>query len=130
MSAYMVDDVTVDRILGGALEHAPELIGRIPGDNFVQQGQALLRMNAEALRQRYGDDDRGAVLGAVQAEQYQGLVRIGVDAAQWCKSMHCFLYQCGEGAVPDSQLYQDLNAAAERYRFLVDAAEYKDAEWA
>ena len=47
------------------------------------------------------------------------------------KAIHCLLYQCCEGNVPNSPLYDELNHAAGElaHRIVQDLPEYDKASW-
>jgi hypothetical protein len=47
------------------------------------------------------------------------------------KAIHCLLYQCSEGKVPTSRLYDELNHAAGELaqRIVQDLPEYDKASW-
>jgi len=100
---------------------AHEIIHRNRGDLLVgEQGDrygrerladAMLAMNLDAFRQRYG----------IRALLAQDLDYIDLDTRNWkplvafsevqfFKSLQCFLYQCCEGDVDEKPLYKTLDA--------------------
>lgn len=136
MSAYMVDDITIDRILSGIPQYAPPLadtLGLCP-ETADAVGCALLLMNRSSVEQHDAADDTEAASAArkrntAQAVNYRYTCRIGVSLEQWVKSLRCYLYQCGEGDVPTTMPYQQLEAAAQAYEHVLDTETYEEAEW-
>lgn len=116
MSAYVVDDVTINRILSYALEPGPaERAGlhRWLGARLAPLGLALVNtadaahlgtllraLNVEAVTQRYGEDLDGMI-----PERPFAFEMVPVSAVQAYKSLCCWLYQCAEGNVPAGGLY-------------------------
>jgi len=146
MSAYIVDNVTIDKILAFLSEcHAcnrgeirTEDIWRIAvdggcdfckGDEGLSQfGQELLRMNTEAVNWRYDDD------ATVREYTYTPReVDITVESAVAAfKTIGCLSYQCMEGPVPETNpLYKVLtelkNAIATAVMYAMP--EYARAPW-
>jgi len=93
---------------------------------------AMLAMNIDAFRQRYG----------MRALLAQDLDYIDLDTRNWkpvtafsevqfFKSLQCFLYQCCEGDVDEKPLYKALDAIRELLAPSIneDSAEYDAAEW-
>ncbi len=134
MSSFMVDSRTVDRVLsflywkkrddpwctellrraGHGLESTKDLNGL---------GMAMLRLNREAVNQRYGED-----------EKVKGRYRFSdtlIEQFQALKSLNCLLYQCSEGTVPDNPLFKALSSIADRMAqgIVSDLPEYQRAEW-
>ena len=121
---------------------AHEIIHRNQGYLLVgEQGEAygrerladaMLAMNIDAFRQRYG----------IRALLAQDLDCIDLDARNWkpliafsevqfFKSLQCFLYQCCEGDVDEKPLYKTLSAIRGLLAPFInqDSAEYEAAEW-
>jgi hypothetical protein len=72
---------------------------------------AMLAMNLDAFRQRYGTKtmlEDVAECVDLDARHRRPLDRLG--KVQFFKSLQCFLYQCGEGNVPDRPLFKALQA--------------------
>lgn len=131
MSAYVVEDRTIDRILTYLTmdaEAVPSLLPRVaaaagarPGDASAI-GRALLAMNVRAVNARYSEH------AAAPAYTWTPAM---ADDAQYAKSLDCYMYQCSEGDVPDEPLY----AAMEHVRRFLGAdlvrrlPDYEEAEW-
>lgn len=134
MSCFIVPTDTIDRIIstielqGGWARYAVKLPTAFLYD-WNALGRAMLVLNADAYRQRYGDrvandnpDERGPY---VWEGRYVTLV-------EGYKSLRCLLYQCTEGMVPDAPLYEALSAYADALAVtLVERMPaYQAADWA
>ncbi len=130
MSAYVVESETIHKIISGIVERGNEVIAgyRVEKDwdsrtRLSEFGQAMLRMNESAVGQRYHEH--------VEPTPYQFQRRAVLSHVQTFKALRCFLYQCGEGDVPQTDLYRALweylgNLAIE----LVSASDsYRSAHW-
>jgi hypothetical protein len=88
-------------------------------------GRKLFLMNRKALSARYG---RGEHLGLPEFvfEKWADATPV-----EQFKAMCCLLYQCCEGKVPNSRLYDELNHAAGELaqRIVQDLPEYDMAPW-
>jgi hypothetical protein len=105
-----------------ALLAAPTHAQREAGSKI---GQRLFLMNRRALRARYvcsGDNPLP-----------QFVLKKWADATpvEQFKAIHCLLYQCSEGTVPNSPLYEELNRSAGELaqRIVQDLADYDKASW-
>jgi hypothetical protein len=88
-------------------------------------GKKLFLLNRRALRARYGCGEP-LRLPEFVFERWADATPI----AQF-KAMHCLIYQCGEGKVPNSRLYDELNRAADELAQAIvqDLPEYQKASW-
>jgi hypothetical protein len=88
-------------------------------------GRKLFRMNRRALGARYERGDR------VPLPQFIFAKWADATPAEQFKAMCCLLYQCCEGEVPNSQLYDELNRSAGELaqRIVQDLPEYEKASW-
>ena len=111
MSAFIVDDTTINRILtylyctpvGYESSYAHDYFkaAGVPLDsekNLVALGNALAAMNRTAVNQRYSEQEQVAVFALKLNEK--------ASDVQVLKSLQCFLYQCSEGKVPKTKLYK------------------------
>lgn len=98
--------------------------------SWEELADAMTVMNVEALRQRYGESSPEFF--------WESLECVDLDAAprplrpvQFCKSLQCFLYQCAEGDVPDSDLYKALEAYERDVprRIIMHMPAYAKARW-
>lgn len=108
MSAYIVDDETINRIVSflATDRDAKYQIDRLAIDLSTQKAQSifgrkLFRMNCAAVQHRYHQDkpDR---------DNYWFQYELCPNRMQVYKSIQCFLYQCSEGNVPDSELFKKM----------------------
>src|SRR5689334_22210969 len=88
-------------------------------------GRKLFLLNRRALRARYGCGDHLGVPEFV-FERWADATPV-----QQFKAMSCVLYQCHEGKVHESRLYDELNHAAGELaqRIVQDLPEYDKASW-
>ena len=105
-----------------ALLAAPTDAQKEAGTNI---GRKLFLMNRRALRARYGCGDHLCVPEFV-FERWAD-----ATPGQQFKAMSCLLYQCHEGKVHESRLYDELNRAAGELaqRIVQDLPEYDKASW-
>jgi len=123
MSAFMVRDKTINRIIGWlnnsdnrwdlhAILKAAEICNQdnaslpCPSDWHERLGASMFQMNADAVNARYG---------ARQAEEFRPLDyqfhwELPAHDAQVVKHLGCWLYQCSEGDIPERELYRAFDA--------------------
>jgi hypothetical protein len=118
MSAFVVGDVTINRVLSwlffetqssngltyGAVERALRGVGHEASHILKLQilGEAMFALNVRAVRERYGDADESGMVP--RTYQFQLMTPTGPIVP--LKSLRCWHYQCAEGAVPEDPLYQ------------------------
>jgi hypothetical protein len=86
----------------------------------------LLMLNREAIIQRYGK------LSDAEEQAVNDFEYISRNRFQTLKSIHCFLYQCSEGDIPEtSELYKLLRELEHRlmHEIIDDMKEYQNAKW-
>ena len=88
-------------------------------------GRKLFLMNRRALRSRYGCG------GDIRLAEFVFERWADATPVEQFKAIHCVLYQCCEGKVSDSRLYDELNHAAGELaqRIVQDLPEYEKAPW-
>ncbi len=128
MSAYLCDDKHISQIAdflcyhNGVFHpsywrsgHTPEVIA-----------QRLYEMNCAALGARYGDRyETGSKVQYVSSTLH-------VPLGQTLKSLECFRYQCSEGEVPKTELYEMLTRAIDALMGEILQAccpEYRNGKW-
>ena len=106
----------------GALLATPTDAQKEAGTNI---GKKLFILNRRALRARYGCGDHLGVPEFV-FERWADATPV-----QQFKAMSCLLYQCHEGKVRESRLYDELNRGAGELaqRIVQDLPEYDKASW-
>ena len=88
-------------------------------------GRKLFLMNRRALRARYGCSDH------LRVPEFVFEKWADATPVEQFKAMSCLLYQCHEGKVHETQLYDELNHAAGELaqRIVQDLPEYDKASW-
>ena len=106
----------------GALLAAPTDAQKEAGTNI---GKKLFLLNRRALRARYGCGDH------LRLPEFVFERWADATPVQQFKAMSCLLYQCHEGEVHESRLYDELNRAAGELaqRIVQDLPEYDKASW-
>jgi len=127
MSAYLVDKITIDRII--SLLSMEKFKEEIDIEKFVPKedienlfGTMLWKMNVETLEQKYGD--------TIKLEPYR-FQKVHVSPIQGLKSIQCFLYQCNEGDVSKKVLFKQLDETSKEIAYEIDSdmPSYDKAEW-
>lgn len=90
---------------------------------------AMLALNAQAHRARYGGRLAEDVPDDLDAYVWKGRY---VPLSVGYKALRCWLYQCGEGSVPDDPLYVAFASYADALAVtLVERMpDYQAADWA
>jgi hypothetical protein len=138
MSAFMINSNVMTKVLTAILLNLDQFNGEstcrvalLASPTDVQKeagtriGRKLFLMNRRALRARYGC---GEHLGLPEFvfEKWADATPV-----QQFKAIHCLLYQCDEGKVHETRLYDELNRAAGELaqRIVQDLPEYDQASW-
>ena len=113
MSAYVVEDQTINRIVlfiralqfnnQGPLCMLKSPFPSIKDNGLKALGQQLFDMNEDAIMSRYGEKTQESY--TFRSVDYS-------DPWQVLKSLDCYLYQCSEGDIPETNLFKML----ERFR--------------
>jgi hypothetical protein len=140
MSSYIVHDETINRVVSflytKTLADAHYWPFRPLGDagysvDTKEDRQALAKkmfaLNVAATRGRYPDnfDEMWSVI----LFDYAPVPPVGI--IQTLKSLECWLYQCAEGDIPQSDLYQLFESVANRLRceIIHEMPKWKAAHW-
>lgn len=128
MSAFLVEDKTINRVVSYLWEHRKRLdlteVGGLDKPSDRQKlAEAMYELNQQALVARYGkrDDIPAPVFSETTAAPIQVY-----------KSLRCWLYQCSEGTIPEESLFF---AAMEKIggqiaeRIVMSSREYDLAGW-
>jgi hypothetical protein len=144
MSAFLVRSKTIDRILTGLTKlldepgffreeflQALQFVDKTTHEKLLAEsdwqtalGRLMLDLNQEPLGARYGDTVKKLTYTYTPqpVTQMQGL-----------KSMHCWLYQCHEGDIPEkSGLYKLFRQVVGRHwmgKIVTNLPEYDSCEW-
>lgn len=118
MSAFMVSTDCMNRVVTTIMNRYWRAHSRVrtfgcvdlaADDAGEQLGAALYGLNRDALVQRYPDTHGGD--GYSDVPEYRFEFSQAGEVARY-KALRCLLYQCSEGDVPESVLYQELEALA------------------
>ena len=138
MSAFVVKNSTLCNIVNGLVRSLDERIhtpfyglarvsGLVPSTDEEQMKLllALHKMNVEAVCQRYGSDESKDYPAPTE------LNRKTPTPIQLLKSLHCYLYQCSEGNIPEQPLFKSLENMSDRLAQSIATAlpEYDAEEW-
>ena len=141
MSAFVVEDETINRVVAYLLNLAwgrddgwiPDLTCRAgfdlsDPDNAERLAQAMFDLNVAAVDARYGEGEAAQFRPLDFA--YQPVTPPSLIGAY--KALQCWAYQCSEGDVPDSPLYQTMDAIRDTMarRYIEAAPAYEAAPWA
>lgn len=113
MSAFVVEDKTINRIvtflaMDRDVDWMRRDIVRKLGFSIADQagkeklGKLMFELNVNAVNQRYGPDEAASF----RLLDYKFRTELYGNSIQVFKSLECWLYQCSEGNVPESELYQ------------------------
>ena len=140
MSAFVVQDETINQVVRFLWLHRDDrgtneplfLVKQAGYDVSTREGRerlasAMFALNVEAVNQRYGPD---------QAQRFRPLDfhytdGIHTTPVATLKLLGCWFYQCSEGNVPETELYE-LMYQVERaiaYQIVTRSAEYDKAPW-
>jgi hypothetical protein len=139
MSAFMVEDETINRIVTWlrrevsnsrfAIDPVARKYGiDLGSSNWDEKlAKAMFQLNCDGVNQRYGEGE---------AERFRPLdfrykPEFCHSLVQVIKSLQCWMYQCCEGDVPRTKLYQFFEEV-ERHlalQIVMDLREYQTAKW-
>jgi len=107
-----------------------------------QLGRDLYELNRQAVQCRYPQDAPDEVPGAVIPDGWKwrvtsvlhnghGIPEDRATACDWLKALHCLSYQCSEGDVPESPLYQQIDRRIRQIEahLACSLPEYDAAPW-
>lgn len=119
MSAYIVDDSTINRILAYLLHNEGWVARKLVSDHSTDAslpglGQAMRDLNVAAVSARYPDDALDELPGPCPLLPYAFEEELPPTAIETYKALSCLLYQCSEGYVPETPLYKALEALQAR----------------
>jgi len=139
MSAFMVKDQTINRIVTwlksevATSHYTLDQLARKYDVNLTSEkwdeklAHAMFLLNCDGVNARYGEGE---------AEKFRLLnftyqPEIYFSKVQVLKSLQCWLYQCCEGDVPKTKLYQFFEEV-EKYlavQIVMDLPAYQKASW-
>jgi hypothetical protein len=139
MSAFMVEDETINRIVTwlrrevSTSRFAIDRLARkyridLVSSNWDEKlAKAMFQLNCDGVNQRYGEGE---------AKRFRSLnfrykPEFDHSLVQVLKSLQCWMYQCCEGDVPKTKLYQFFEEV-ERHlalKIVMNLPEYDKAKW-
>jgi hypothetical protein len=136
MSAFVVEDRTINRILGWLSNYGNEhrsALQRVLGAAQLEEneewqerlGLSMFLQNVDAVNQRYCERNGELDLGYCWSWE-------NPTPVQALKSLSCWLYQCSEGSIPERPLYKAFRSleASLAKDIVSNLPEYEKAEWA
>ena len=114
MSAYITSDATVNTVIafinsdsrGNAHIYRPlENIGQVwdSHEDRLALGMAMRDLNIQGVCARYTDDKVEVLVGKDTYQYTSGFMPSRIEAY---KNLQCWLYQCAEGDVPETDLFK------------------------
>jgi hypothetical protein len=139
MSAFMVEDKTINRVvtwLRDEIKHMyfiPKKLAELGIDTGKpgweeQLGQAMFQLNIDGVTARYGKGEAESF----RPLNYKYSPTYALTAYQVLKSLQCWLYQCTEGEVPETELYKLFDQDIKVYlmsKIIDSLPAYEKAEW-
>jgi hypothetical protein len=139
MSAFMVADETINRVVTWLKREVQtsrftlDWLAREYGVDLERAGwdeklaQAMFQLNCDGVTERYGKGE---------AEKFRPLnftykPEIQYSLVQVLKSLQCWKYQCSEGDVPETKLYQFFEEVEHHLalKIVMKLPEYDRATW-
>ncbi len=139
MSAFMVEDKTINRVVTWLTREVQrnrftlDWLAREYGVDIESAGwdeklaQAMFQLNCDGVNARYGNGEAEKFRPlnfTFQPEDCSSLVQV-------FKSLQCWNYQCSEGDVPETKLYQFFEEVEHHLalKIVMDLPEYDKATW-
>ena len=134
MSAYIVEDATINRVIfmlntmrdSEYIKRPLQELGYI-GKLGETLGTAMFNLNCKSINERYGEGEAASFRDL----DYKYRVVICPTVIQAYKSLQCFLYQSCEGACDEDPLYKALVEVKNRLadRIVNDLPQYENSKW-
>lgn len=132
MSAFFVARATIDATVSAFIAQE----GPLSLDAATELGRALWAHNAEAVRWLYDLDTRGEeerlehAANLAEVANYTWKPR-ALTLAVMVKSLRCLCYQCSEGPVMETALYERMDELCNGYEAtgVYDTTAYQRAPW-
>jgi hypothetical protein len=141
MSAFMVEDTTINIVVNwlrrdvdlDRFSRIPHKLTELGFDASVPGwaealGYMMFQVNIQAVDSRYGSGEAGKFRKL--AYRYQ--ISEPVPLVQVLKSLQCWLYQCCEGDVPQTEIYKLFDRDVQMFlmsKIIDTLPEYQQAEW-
>jgi hypothetical protein len=139
MSAFIVEDETINRVVTWLTREvqtnrftldwlAREYDVDLTSDRWNETlAQAMFQLNCDGVNARYGNGEAEKFRPlnfTYKLEDYHSLVQV-------LKSLQCWKYQCSEGDVPETKLYQFFEEVEHHLalKIVMDLPAYEKATW-
>ncbi len=139
MSAFMVEDTTINRVVTWLKREVAtsrftlDMLAREYGVNLTSDqwdkmlAQAMFQLNCDGVNARYGNGEAEKFRPlnfTYRPEDCSSLVQV-------FKSLQCWEYQCSEGDVPETKLYQFFEEVEHHLalKIVMNLPEYDKAKW-
>jgi len=135
MSSFIVADSSINSIASFLYRDldADHIKRKLATLNIALQdelGEEMYRLNLAAVDVRYGDYSAGA-MGACSKVDYT-FAPVCAGKVPVIKALACWLYQCSEGQVPETELYKIMRQYQGELAMSIirESPEWAAAEWA
>jgi hypothetical protein len=141
MSAFMVEDKTINYVVNWLRRNIdqfsfsviPHKLKELGFDTSVagwaeRLGYAMFQLNINAVDARYGNGEAAKF----RKLDYRFEHTEAVSLMQVLKSLQCWLYQCNEGDVPETELYGFFETDVQMFlmgKIITSLPEYEEADW-
>ena len=139
MSAFIVEDTTINRVVTwlkreGAPSHftldrlARKYCVDLASDQWDEKlARAMFQLNCDGVNARYGEGEAGKFRPLNFTYKPEG----DTFLVQVLKSLQCWKYQCSEGDVPETKLYQFFEEVEHHLalQIVIRSPEYDKAKW-
>jgi hypothetical protein len=133
MSSFIVDDKTINSIVSFmfADKDSQRTIEALSAKGIATRpqdlGEEMYKLNLAAVEDRYGDYAAGQMCDL----DYRYRKMSAGSKVQVLKNLRCWLYQCSEGEIPETPLYQLMETYSGKLALNIvrTLPEYDTANW-
>lgn len=141
MSAYVVDDLTINKVISWLYMESDHSVTRglcrrtlqkagydlVDSEDTERLANDLFSLNVRAVEEKYGEGSAREF----RSLDFKYCFAMPQDATRTVKALHCLLYQCSEGNVPEDPLYQVLQKIQQQIcrGIVVNSRAYELADW-
>ena len=127
MSAFIVSTKTMNLVVNAICTQRARVFASLPVATHADRtalGEALFKMNADAVDARYGDHN-------VPPPYVFEPIGATLNKYQALSCVRCLIYQCSEGRVPETKLYKRLDKISGELALEIvsELPAYRQAEW-
>ena len=142
MSAYIVDEETINKIVAGldSGQHSAYWLSELSEGGYdirsseearEQLGTDMYALNVEAVRQRYPGEADDTLPGIIGPKVYHYRYVLPRPMIATLKALRCWAYQCSEGDVPERPLFKLMQNMIDHLsiEIISELPEYEAADW-